>query len=104
MGVEDFTKDEQSLLLYLETRAVDYGGRMNGQQLNNVDRENLTKWKVSGYVESGRICADDHNKDGTLWCKLSERAFNDATALRKARMLRMWENRHYRTTAEKALE
>ena len=38
------SKDEKSLLLFLETRAVDYGGRVNVQHMNLEDMEIAKRW------------------------------------------------------------
>lgn len=93
-------KDELSLLLYCEARAVDYGGRLHPKQMNDADHANLDKWNASGYVKSGRIVVADHNEDGSLWVWLSPQAFTDAQAERRARAKRIWEQERFTTTAE----
>lgn len=102
------TKDENSLLLYLETRAVDYSGRIDQMQMNDGDRRLLAEWSASGFVETGRICFKDvtagHRKQETNWVRLSEVAFQEAHRLRRERAERCWKNKTYKTTQEKRQE
>ena len=87
------SKDERSLLLFLETRQVDYGGRVNLVHMNKEDMDIAKKWNNEGFIAFGRIVARNINSEGSSWCKLSEEAFNLAHEERKARAKRMWENR-----------
>lgn len=95
------TKDERSLLLYLETCAVDLAGRVHSEKMNDEDRAILTRWTKDGFVTHGRIIAADINRNGSLWVQLSEAAWEAAHKERRARAARMWEKRKYTTTAEK---
>lgn len=95
------TRDELSLLLYLETRAVDYGGRVDMWKMKADDMAILKRWNDSGFLQSGRIVISDINQDGTLWCLLSDDAFALAHQERRARAARMWAKRTFTTTAEK---
>jgi hypothetical protein len=94
-------KTERSLLLYVETCAVDYGGRMNAERINTEDREILDRWKKAGFINYGRIIAADINSNGSLWVQLSDNAWELAHEERRARASRMWAKRRYTTTAEK---
>lgn len=96
-----FSKDERSLLLYVEARAVDFGGRMNPAQLNGIDMEILKRWQSEGKLEFGRIASEDVNRDGSLWVRLEPETIFLAQAERRARIIRMQKNRHYKTTEEK---
>ena len=98
------TRDELSLLLFLETRAVDYGGRVATPHMNDDDRTIVDRWVEEGYVEYGRIALEDHNKQGTHWVKLSAEALKAAHQERTARIDRMWAARRFKTTAEKRAE
>ena len=69
------SKEERSLLLFLETRAVDYGGRVNIQHMNEEDMKIVEKWNKEDFLEFGRIVMRNHNSDGTHWVKLSEDAW-----------------------------
>lgn len=98
--LESMTREERSLLLYLETAVVDYGGRYKGQCINDGDREIMDRWADDGFITHGRICAADHNRDGALWVQLSPEWLELAHCERKARAKRTWEARRYRTTEE----
>ena len=94
------SREELSLLLFFESRAVDYGGRVNTIHMNEQDMAIAARWTNGGFIKFGRIRAADHNKDGTHWCLLSDGAMVEAQAERRARASRMWSNRIYKTTAE----
>ena len=98
--LKNMTKDERSLLLFLETRAVDYGGRVNLVHMNKEDMEIAEKWNKEVFIEFGRIVARNINSDGSSWCKLSEEAFKLAHKERKARAKRMWQNRTWLSTKD----
>lgn len=100
MNTKEWNKDEKSLLLYLESRAVDHSGILDDKHLNTADRDNLKAWAESGFIETGRV-ASDFLERGTTWAKPSSEAINEAHALRKARAERLWENKTYLTTDEK---
>ena len=94
------TKDEKSLLLFLETRQVDYGGRVNIQHMNKTDMKIGERWNKQGFVGFGKIVMRNHNSDGTHWCKLSDDAFKVAVKLRRERADRMWQNKTWLSTEE----
>lgn len=98
--LETMSGEERSLLLFLETRAVDYGGRVNVEHMNQVDMNIAERWNSEGFVGFGRIVMRNHNRDGTHWCKLPEEAWKLAHAERKARHERMWLKRNWITTEE----
>lgn len=54
-NAENMTKDEKSLLLYIETCMVDHYGRLESQRMNTADFENLEKWKKEGFISFGRL-------------------------------------------------
>lgn len=99
------TKDKRSLLLYLETRAVDHGGRIQDANMNADDFALAERWAETGYIEFGRIASEDLTGGAITaslhWCHLSSEAMDDAHRLRRERADRMWANRTWRTTAEK---
>jgi hypothetical protein len=95
------TKDERSLLLYLETRLVDHYGRVNGLNIKIADMAIIEKRKDAEFVNFGRICSDDISTDGSLWVTFSDGAWRSAHAERRARADRMQLQRSYRTTEEK---
>ena len=97
----EMEKDEISLLLYLETRAVDFCGRIAVEKINDVDRKIMTMWNRSGFVQSGRIIVKDCTEQGSMWCRLSPEAYSKAADLRMDRAERGWEKKRYMTTEEK---
>lgn len=98
-------KEELSLLLYLETRAVDHRGRVDHDKMNDDDREILQRWSAAGFVRTGRICFDDIlknvNERCSTWISLSDEAFAAAHQERLSRARRTWEDKKYMTTDEK---
>ena len=55
MRVEDMTKHERELLLYLESRCVDNSGRIDHRQVNKEDIDKLKEWEESGFIAYGRL-------------------------------------------------
>lgn len=94
------TREEISLLLYLETRSVDHSGRINSQHINSDDLDIIHRWEKEGFIEYGRICHADCTKDGSTWVHLSNNAIQAAHKARCAKAKRMWENKRYLTTKE----
>ena len=97
---EIMTKDEKSLLLYLETCAVDQTGRIDQRRMNDLDRSIAERWADEGFIKYGRIACHDINSTLTHWCVLSSEAWMLAGALRQQRALRTQQNRKWRTTEE----
>lgn len=93
-------RGESSLLLYLESCAVDLGGRLDPRRLNDDDRTILEEWKKESFVEHGRIRSEDCNDQGCEWVRLSPEAHIIAAKERLQRAGRMWKNRRYLTTFE----
>lgn len=102
MKLSTMTKDEKSLLLFLETCAVDRGGRVDTRRMNSTDRNIVDGWTILQFVRFGRICYADLSPDSDTsdWVHLSEEAFRLAHEERKARAERMWDKRSWRTTEE----
>lgn len=89
--LESMTKDERSLLLYLETRAVDYGGKVDTRHMNAEDMAIAKNWNTEGFVKFGRIKFHDINilSKMTHWCELSDEAWTLAHQERRARCTRI---------------
>lgn len=98
------TRQELSLLLYLETRAVDHSGRVDSVHMNAEDFGIVERWNNDGFVSFGRISSKNCNSDGSHWCQLSEDAWKIVGEELKARAKRKWENRRFKTTQEKREE
>lgn len=96
-----WTKSEESLLLYLETRAVDHAGRVNQHHINDTDRATIEVWVNQKFIKFGRIAlADAGNGDGASWVELTPGAWREAARLRRARGVRKLAGRNYRRTNE----
>jgi len=79
------TKDQQSLLLYLECRVVDHGGYVNSQQMNEADFAIAKAWDGSGFIlfRRLRMAASKWNQSHVI--RLSDEAFTEAHEARMAR-------------------
>ena len=99
--IETMTKDERSLLLFFEDRAVDHSGRVQTAHMNADDMALAKRWDGEGFVCFGRIASEHLSDSGTHWCHLSDEAWSLASAARKARAARQWEARRWQTTKEK---
>ena len=99
--MKTLTKNELSLLIYLECRAVDHGGRVSIEHMN-VDDINIAKeWNETGFVNFGRIVAKDHTPAGTYWVTFSEKSWQVAHEERRKRFKRIYDKRTWQTTKEK---
>ena len=87
------TNTEKSLLLYFETQAVDYGGKLESVRMNADDFAIAKRWNEAGFVQFGRIAFHDiKNNAGVArdhWCVLSDEAWKLAHAERRARCERV---------------
>jgi hypothetical protein len=101
----EMTKEEKSLLLFLETQAVDYWGKVDIRHMNEDDMNIAERWNKEGFVKFGRICYKDIKPAGvkvsTHWVNLSDKAWRAAGDERKARAIRCWNKRTWKTTEEK---
>lgn len=102
-NLNTMSKDEINLLLYLESRAHDYGGLvavvqgpMKSPIMNNIDMDIAKGWNDEGFILFGRISSESLKtiKGGTHWCELSEEAWELA---HKARREKYEKNKQYRT-------
>lgn len=99
--LDQLTRDELSLLLFLETCAVDRTGKIEDRRMNDDDREIAKRWHKEGFINYGRICAANLTPEGSHWCHLSDEAWRLAGEARKARADRTWSKRTWQTTDEK---
>lgn len=93
------TKCELSLLLYLESRAVDHGGLVDLKFITNDDMNIAESWNVSGYIEFVRLDFESVERlhHSTYAVKLTEKAWEDAHKERRARYERIYKNRRWST-------
>lgn len=87
------SKQNSSLLLYLETCAVDHGGKIDATKVNEAELRVLEAWNRSGFVRFGRMTIRKREqcqggRDYAYWCVLSQPAWAAAHAEREARARR----------------
>ena len=92
MAQKKLTKDELSLLLYFETRAVDHMGLIDTQHMNQDDLAIAKKWDEEKFASFNRWT--QRNSDGSIKALthrsvLSDEAWTLAHQERKARAERM---------------
>ena len=89
MILSEMSKDERSLLLYIESVSVEYGGLIDSRKINVGDREILERWDQSGFISYSRLTWASiqtlHNKHCTDLVYLSEEAWRLAHEERRAR-------------------
>ena len=101
MNVERMTHQQRSVLIYLETRAVDHGGLVDTRMMNKQDMDIVDAWVAAGYIGFGRVQAKDVELTGcTHWVTIGELALAAAHAERKARIIRVWTQRQWRKSSE----
>lgn len=98
--LQEMTRNERSLLLYLESRAVDFGGKVDSLKMNAEDHETAEKWASAGFVGYGRFYSKDVKMSCSYWVELSEEAWKLAHEERKARAARGLERREWRKSGE----
>lgn len=92
----EMTKKEKSLLLYLESRGVDYSGRVDVSRMNQEDVEVARRWDREGFVQFGRIkLSDCWSNKAECYCHLSPEAYALAAEERRERAERNWTQRGY---------
>jgi hypothetical protein len=93
MNLEEMSKDERSLLLYIESCAVDYAGLVHSLKINEADYTLLKEWDASGFISWSRITFKSlqllSDKHRTTFVRLSEEAWILAHQERRNRALRM---------------
>ena len=89
-----FTKDEESLLLYLETCAVDSFGKVKSIHMNQDDFKLAEEWHKSGFIKFGRMLSTEIKRDSvrgyeyTHYVILSDDAWREVAKLRMERAKR----------------
>ena len=99
----DLSREEKSLLLFLETCAVDHGGLVNPAHMSAEDMVIAERWSEDSFVWFGRVLSKSLKATGkySYWCELSEAAWLLAHAERHDRAGRMAKKRIWRKTSEK---
>lgn len=90
MHITEMSKDEKSILIYMETRLVDYGGLLDGPKMNKADLDAAKKFQEEGLLDFGRIPAAllEASKPSTHWVTFNDSAWILAHELRRVRSLR----------------
>ncbi len=101
MKLSEMTKQEKSLLVYLEVCLVDSTGKINGVNIDNQDIDILKRWSKLGFIDYGRIHSSHiHDRYTCTWCTFSNEAWKLAHKERKLRSNRMLKKRAWRSTEE----
>lgn len=91
----EMTKTERSLLLYLETRAVDHRGFVRVEQMNEEDMAIAKRWNTEGFIEFKRVTKRGGNGlELTYAVRLTDAAWELVHKERRARAERnsCWES------------
>ena len=91
--MNNFTPQENNLLLYLECCAVDYGGKIDSRRINDDERHILKRWHSNKFIQYGRIAANDIRGGLTHWVTFTDSAWTAAHNERRARNARMMNQR-----------
>lgn len=94
---EEFNRQEQSLLLFFETRLVDYCGRVACVHMNGEDFEIAEKLEEEGLLQFGRLKMEvidgfrghSLSQCHTHWVRFSPEAWTIVAQLRRERSDRM---------------
>jgi hypothetical protein len=101
MELTDLTPKQKSLLLYLETCAVDYGGEVDGARFDKSHFEQAEAWNKQGFILFGRIAKKTPTQSGRgFWCALSDHAWTLAHQERHRRFKSKFAHRAWLTTGE----
>jgi hypothetical protein len=99
--LSEMSKDERSLLLFFESAAVDYGGKLNTAHMNKDDFKLAEKWTKDGFVKFERIASKFlAGTDKTHAVSLSDIAWNIAHEERKERYKRIFSKKEWLTISE----
>lgn len=93
MKLNEMTKGERSLLIYIESVCVDYGGIVHSQRVNEEDVEILKRWDKEGFISYSHLTWNSiqtlADKHCTSLVRLSAEAWLLAQEERRARFLRI---------------
>ena len=90
-------------MLFFESCAVEYGGKVDVRHMNEDDFKIAEAWNKTGYIKFGRICAKDiisGIRASTHWVELSDTAWTEAHVERKERFNRIDSKRTWTRTEE----
>lgn len=78
------SKDERSLLVFLETELVNHGGKVDARHMNADDMAIARQWCSEGFIKFGRIKLHGITDNRTHWVEFSDEAWELAHAERRA--------------------
>ncbi len=87
----NINRDQVSVLLYVESCMVDYGGMLEGRRLNDTDHGNLRMFMADGLLAYGRVPSrllpdnDGPARPITHWCVLTAAGWDLVAKLRQRR-------------------
>jgi hypothetical protein len=84
----ELTKDQKSLLLYLEVRIVDHRGLVDTSKMSSTDAEQAQTWYREGFIDFGRLPARlvfGGSITATHYVVFSDDAWKQAHKLRRER-------------------
>lgn len=96
----ELNKEEKSLLLYLETCAVDCSGAVDSRRMNKEDFDIAERWNKEGFINFCRIRFRYVGLGKTHCVVLSEGAWEMAHKERKARAARAYDKKTYQPATE----
>ena len=107
MKLAEMTRDERSLILFLETQAVDHGGVVDVAHMNREDFDIAKRWDEAGLLAFGRIASKyisqrppSGRSNPTHWVHFSPDAYALVHEERSARAERTWVQREWKTAEE----
>lgn len=95
--IEKMTREELSLLLFLESCAVDQGGMIFAALMNEEDMAIAKSWNDTGFISFGRlpssfITSAKNRGHFSMYVVLSKNAWECASAARMNRAIRNMHN------------
>lgn len=87
LTAESLSDGERDTLMYVETRVVDHGGKLSGEQMNYADHQTLKLFTAAGLVEVGeaRRSPDDPRENIRQVERFADEAW---TIVRDSRQMR----------------
>lgn len=93
--IDNMTRDERNLLLYLETCEVDRQGLVDARKMNREDFDIAMRWNEGGFLRFGRLKMDELRSlygannakaaESTYYVRLGDDAWAAAAVLRRRR-------------------
>ncbi len=84
---DKLSKDERSILVYMECCIVDAGGMLESIRMNADDHENAKKFKDAGLIDFGRVpaCLLSEGRGKNYWVTFTPEAWSLVSELRQIR-------------------